>query len=130
MEYFINYSDYNIQDFVADTSFWEWVLNPSPKLDDFWHDFTLKNPAKAQVIESARKLLVLINFEEELPAENLVEESLEKALSTISKIENAPTVFSIFRRWAVAAVLLIVLSGTIYLAISPGKKAVQSAKTR
>lgn len=130
MEYFINYSDYNIQDFVADTSFREWVLNPSPQLDDFWHDFTLKNPAKAQILESARKLLVLINFEEELPAEYLVEESLEKALSTISKIENAPTVFSIFRRWAVAAVLLIVLSGTIYLAISPGKKEVQSAKTQ
>lgn len=41
----VNYNKYKLEDFLADTDFVLWCLNPEKEIDDKWNDFAKKYPA-------------------------------------------------------------------------------------
>jgi len=51
------YSQYRLEDFIADPSFRKWVLDPSPDDDLFWRMFLMLYPQKEEEIAVSRKVL-------------------------------------------------------------------------
>lgn len=113
-----NYMDYNEQDLINDARFQDWVIHPTPEIDEFWQNFLTVHPEKRKVVENAVKMLRGIGFKEIWPAEDKIEASLKETLDKI----NAPgkqqfsKLRSIYRTWwAAAAVLLMVATGSYLL---------------
>ncbi len=109
MEKLTKYSEYDVQHFIADPIFREWVLNPTPKLEMFWKQIIFNYPEKELIIRQASKLLVSIHFLEEYPPTRQVEDSLKKTISAITNKRNSTPVISIFRRWSTVAASVVVL---------------------
>jgi|GEM_PF-1473334 hypothetical protein len=56
-----NIAQYEVEDFVLEDSFRNWVLE-SDSLDHFyWEEYRSKNPQQGSVIETARHLIVVLN---------------------------------------------------------------------
>lgn len=62
------YIDYTVEDFVKDEYFIQWILGSDPAVHSFWISWLAENPQKAEVVDKARQLLLLINFKKYQPA--------------------------------------------------------------
>jgi transmembrane sensor len=112
MEY--NYNQ--IQDFLNNDSFVQWVLNGENKT--FWEQFLLDNPSKISMIEEAQDLILEINtIELELSVE-LDQVAVWKKIQTkLLQEEKEKQSLKPRKRklWKVAVgVLVLLLSGTFY----------------
>ena len=81
----MEYKDYEIEDFLKDTLFVEWVKNPdhSPELDFFWDNWLKNNPEKVTTIQKAKDILLGITYYSYKPTEIETSEVLEKILKGI-----------------------------------------------
>ncbi|RNI31408.1 hypothetical protein [Rufibacter latericius] len=61
---FQEYSHYSAEDFVEESSFWNWVLEEAGADHDFWKGFVEAYPAKAEVIKQAREKVLQLNTQE------------------------------------------------------------------
>ncbi|MGG7664601.1 FecR family protein [Dyadobacter sp. BHUBP1] len=61
----MGYYHYEVTDFLEDQYFKSWVLAPSQETCDFWNNFLLTHPEKAEAIASARSVLLGIRSEME-----------------------------------------------------------------
>lgn len=59
----MRYVNFDIEDFVKDDKFREWVLNSGPKINYFWEKWLLKHPDKEGIISEARNIVKSIEFE-------------------------------------------------------------------
>jgi transmembrane sensor len=59
-----SYRDYEVEDFVCDDSFMEWVLNPNKGNSDFWDNWQRENPDKVTRLKNARAILMAIRVKE------------------------------------------------------------------
>ncbi|UZR96274.1 FecR family protein [Chondrinema litorale] len=88
----MEYKDYEIEDFLKDTLFIEWVKNPdhSPELDFFWDNWLENNPEKEDTILKAKDILLGISYNSYTPTKKETSEVLEKILKGIEhkKLEN------------------------------------------
>ncbi|TRX61717.1 DUF4974 domain-containing protein [Fulvivirga sp. M361] len=53
----MNYTDYEVQDFLKDESFVAWVKRNDPDLNDFWEKWLANNPEKAAILEEAAQII-------------------------------------------------------------------------
>lgn len=53
----MDYSNFEVGDFLSDDSFIRWVKNPSAQHNEFWHDWLMRHPEKRDAVENARLLL-------------------------------------------------------------------------
>lgn len=58
------YEDYQVYDFVADPFFRRWVLAPDEEVCAFWDLWEQNHPDNRQILQQARKLVLLTNFED------------------------------------------------------------------
>lgn len=56
-----NYSNYEVEDFLHDDFFINWVLNNTTEQEAFWDQWLLDNPDRKKVVESARQIISSIN---------------------------------------------------------------------
>ena len=70
----MNYTNYTVQDFVADKYFREWVFQPNKESDAFWNGWMIENASKAKLVLSARRILLNLAFEEYVLPDAEVEE--------------------------------------------------------
>ena len=91
----MNYTNYTVQDFVADKYFREWVIQPNKESDAYWNAWMVENAAKAKLVLSARRILLNLAFEEYALPETEVEElwsqielQIETSESLIDKTAN------------------------------------------
>ncbi len=56
----INYRNYEIEDFICDDFFIEWVLNPNPANCDFWNKWQLQNKDRITTVKDARSIVLSI----------------------------------------------------------------------
>ncbi|MBO9613217.1 MAG: FecR domain-containing protein [Dyadobacter sp.] len=61
----MGYYHYEVTDFLEDQYFKSWVLTPSQETCDFWNNFLLTHPEKAEAIAGARSVLLGIRAEME-----------------------------------------------------------------
>ena len=51
------YELFDVDDFIVDEYFIDWVLNPQPEHHAFWKDWQLKNPQHVTKLDSARRII-------------------------------------------------------------------------
>lgn len=56
-----NYDNYEIEDFLQDDSFIDWILHEKTESDGFWATFLSDHPEKRTLVEKARAILISIN---------------------------------------------------------------------
>ena len=59
----MRYYEFDIQDFIEDEKFKEWVYEPTEGLNIFWETWISKNPTKEKTIEEAKELLIALQFQ-------------------------------------------------------------------
>jgi ferric-dicitrate binding protein FerR (iron transport regulator) len=57
----MDYRSYQVQDFVLDRKFKEWIYQPNKELHLFWQEFLQKHPQKAADLAEARKILLNVH---------------------------------------------------------------------
>lgn len=107
------YTDFELEDFLEDSYFKEWVHNPSQSSCQFWNNFLLCNPDKAEIISAAKGILFAISAEvgDDFPHHDQVAVMWEKINYGISaQPKNQRALW--MRLSGVAASLLIIILAT------------------
>ncbi|KAA0992250.1 FecR family protein [Dyadobacter aurulentus] len=60
----MDYRTFEVQDFLADENFTQWVLQPDAEHDDFWTNWLAAHPDRKDVADQARLLIENIDFTE------------------------------------------------------------------
>ena len=124
MEHQKEYEHYNIEDFITDDYFLQWVRFPDAATDTFWQRWIAAHPHKRQQVEQARAFILGLRFKETRPAAAAVATALERNLAMIAaleKEEQPPTIrhrnIRKVWRWAAAAAVtgLVTLAGLQFL---------------
>lgn len=102
-----NYSDYEINDFLKDESFINWVLDPDAPGGRSWQSWMNANPDKKDAAQKAIDVIRSLDFKKETVAENFYVNLKQRIDHTIaSEDTTAPKVRSLARGlMKVAAVL-------------------------
>ncbi|GGH30260.1 FecR family protein [Dyadobacter endophyticus] len=76
----MGYYHYEVTDFLEDQYFKSWVLTPSQESCEFWNNFLLTHPEKAEAVASAKWVLLGIRseMEEDFPTEGQVTAMLDE----------------------------------------------------
>lgn len=61
----MKYINYTIDDFIADEYFQKWVLDSDAMCDNFWQNWLNDYPERRELVEEARRFVLLLNAEEE-----------------------------------------------------------------
>lgn len=111
----MGHPNYNLEDFLKDVSFQQWVHSPTPETDAFWRHFREQHPASGQTMDNARRVLQSLrqeveqNYPDELQVERMFQQVQERIL---------PAPVSQFRlgwRWLAAASVLFCLGLSLWL---------------
>jgi transmembrane sensor len=102
-----NYSEYEVNDFLKDESFINWVIDPRAPEGQSWHAWMNANPDKRETAKKAVEIIRALDFKKETVAEDFYVNLKQRIDHTIAS-ENitTPKVRSLTGRWIkVAAVL-------------------------
>ncbi len=70
----MDFSSFEPEDFAANESFSEWVLNPDSGSDAFWIDWIERHPKKRKDIEQARQIVLMARSDQsDLPSDGTIE---------------------------------------------------------
>lgn len=106
------YRNFSLDEWVWDTTFRNWVLNPTREDDETWQNWLAANPDKAELVERARQLVSAIR------PENAPMKNPERRIAIdgiVSRLENRTLPERVTEQWfagtwiRVAAMLLLVL---------------------
>jgi transmembrane sensor len=118
------YSNYTVEDFVADEYFIKWVKAPNEESNAFWNAWISQNPHHKALIQQARDILFLLEFKEKKAPEGKfleVWENISRATEgkgkgmarSLTWAEDRKTVHRHSHKWfykAAAAVIFFSLS--------------------
>ncbi|MDH7461781.1 FecR family protein [Chitinophagaceae bacterium 26-R-25] len=118
-----------IGDFIADTSFRDWILHTDPAAEVFWHNWAHMNPTKQDLMENAKELLYILKTSGKSISDEEIEIEIEKILSAIredpSLADNQTSIspngtVAFFKRnwWKVAAAAVVAVVGAWALTAS------------
>ncbi len=118
----MKYTDYSEEDFIKDEYFQKWVLDTDPMANNFWENWIKDHPNKEEMVEKARRFILLLNFDnEKLSSEDFdamwrnIVERREDIASEISKHKLSTKVKSLpWLRVAAVFVGLITVSLSLY----------------
>ena len=106
------YSQYEVDDFAADSEFGNWVLTPDSDSRDFWNRFLIENPHQATNIEEAKKLIYSFKTIDSPVSQNRLD-SIWKDINSKTS-QNRRFNFFVFRQWAAIAILLLSVGTVAY----------------
>ncbi|UZR96592.1 FecR family protein [Chondrinema litorale] len=113
----MQYKDYNLEDFLGDEFFVNWVINPDEGSTDFWEGWLKQNPDKLVVVTQAKEVIKSTSYKENyIPDESVYFDVLENIYKgKKSKLQQAEqkTKYS-FYKYA-AAIAFILLVGGIWI---------------
>ncbi|PJJ79245.1 FecR family protein [Mucilaginibacter auburnensis] len=111
-----NYRNYEVEDFVCDDFFIDWVLNPKTDNSAFWDNWQRTNPDRAKYIQNARAILLAIRVKEnnvqltEREIENLIQNvQLRIAEEEVAEAPNKTTLSFLWLKVAASIVILFSL---------------------
>ncbi|HEV2833161.1 MAG TPA: FecR family protein, partial [Hanamia sp.] len=86
----MNYKNFGVSDFICDEYFQEWVIQPNEIANDFWNKWLQKHPGKKEIIDEAKKVLLSIQFKEDMPSNEQLQKALAQHLANIHSMEETP----------------------------------------
>ena len=102
---FRKYSSYELEDFIEDASFRDWIKFPSEDNRRYWNEFLTTYPDRENVVLEAREFLLEINkhFERTDLSQEAVQNKLDKILFKVSanKAGVKPTENKIKKLWPI-----------------------------
>jgi ferric-dicitrate binding protein FerR (iron transport regulator) len=87
----MDYTNYTVEDFITDEYFIRWVESSSVEVNAFWESWIQQHPEKRALVEEARRILVLMDFEKKGIAKEKIEDILAKIHENIAQTEAAST---------------------------------------
>jgi transmembrane sensor len=112
------YIHFYTKDFMADSSFREWVRNDENEPNDFWEKWLLEHPEKQQDVQTARELLLAIWATYDHISDHEINHHVETLENKLNPVISSPTEpFNRFRvrNWGIAAtMLLLIVAGTVF----------------
>ena len=100
------YQNYNFDQFVTDSDFIQWVLNPTAESDKFWNNVIQQFPEKKQVINEAVAFIKSLKAVEQAVPQERLDLVWNKAKQTkVRKIRP-----QIVLRWAAVFIILLSIS--------------------
>lgn len=117
------YRDYSVEDFIADASFIDWVMNPESHHTHSWEAWVAQHPERSKDIEEAKQFIRSIGFEtHRLPAAAVAHDyrKLKDAIRQTPPVKQPPVFMMHPRIWSrVAAVFigLLTLAFAYYYAV-------------
>ena len=74
----VKYENYELEDFLVDDFFIQWVKKPSPESEHFWKNWTARHPEKVALITRAKTVIASLDYKSrEVPTEEEYIETLE-----------------------------------------------------
>lgn len=113
------YTYYNVDQFLVDDDFINWILNPTPETNTFWNTWIEENPQKKETVLNARLFIENINIAEE--QFSTIEDKDENELwaSINSSLNKQNHKFSTFNKYKVhlyaASVIMLLFFSIITL---------------
>lgn len=103
------YTDFDLEDFLKNETFKQWVYEPTRETDAFWLRFQDQHPEKRTIIEKARAVLVAID--QEVGDNYPDEEQVGRIFANVQeRMDVRPNLrFQIGGRWLAAASVLLCL---------------------
>ncbi|MGD1890961.1 MAG: FecR family protein [Cyclobacteriaceae bacterium] len=118
----MDYSQFSVEEFVADLSFVQWVKGEDEKLNTFWADWVKNHPEKSAQVEEARELVIMIYSVVDLPGSqptaDEISASKQHIIQRISDRQFQPSIqnkHSISRYQPLAAVVVLVIVSSFAL---------------
>ncbi|MDD7886794.1 FecR family protein [Flavivirga sp. 57AJ16] len=114
----MKYIHYTVEDFVNDEYFQKWALDSDAMTTKFWNSWMAKHPEKVSILEEAKQLILLLDFDTEKLSESdfdmMWQHIIEKRTSTPApkQIQSKTKVRPLYWRYAAAAILVGILAGT------------------
>ena len=117
----MKYTHYKEEDFVKDTYFQKWILDPDRLTRNFWENWVVQNPKKKETVENAARMMRLMKFagKEELSAteidtmwQNIFQKRKKKSNRNYFQLHPSP-LFEI-RSLLRFAALFIIITGTTF----------------
>nr|WP_299389336.1 FecR family protein [Allomuricauda sp.] len=85
-EHKMHYHEYNLEDFLADPEFRDWVLNPNKSSQIFWKNWIAAHPSKRKTILAAKEILLSLHYHSD---QSMDDELREQLLTSILGKRNA-----------------------------------------
>lgn len=115
-----NYTNYEVEDFLHDDFFIDWVQKGSSQHNEFWEQWLLNNPDRQKTVESAKQIILAISVKP--LANGLTDDEVDAIAARVQQQlqDNTPVIRSLKfyqKPWfKVAAVLAVfVTAGALYL---------------
>lgn len=127
-----DYSAFSATDFAVDRAFMEWVKTNDPELQKFWNEWANKNPAKKKDLETARSLVLALQFKEHKVADSEINDAWmqvkpsvrESVIPDYRKVQSYGSRLKAFMRMAAMLIMVSSIGLVIYLmsdqAATPG----------
>ena len=84
----MNYTKFTLTDFIWDEYFQDWIMRPDEQKNEFWNHWLKSHPNKRQIVEQAKQVLLNIQFKEDIPTQEQIQNALAKNLAEINAMEN------------------------------------------
>ena len=116
---FKTYSNYEVEEFLEEATFRNWVQAPTKFTDQYWKEFLALYPEQAQKVQQAKELLLSMQVQFEDKEDNTeLDENFAASLRTAmherteQQAKSAKRV-QLYRQWAIAATLLLVVTASV-----------------
>lgn len=117
----MKYIHYNVDDFVKDEYFQKWVLENDGMTSNFWNNWIAKHPEKKSIIEEAKELILLLDFDDDQLSETdfdamwqqIIEKRHKKPV--VSKKQKNRKVRKLYWRYGAVASILLMVTLTLFV---------------
>lgn len=113
----------DIEDFLTDESFRNWVKNPTPELDVHWKSWMEANQAKIDLVNQSRKTIQSLNFKE-FQADSVSKERILQKIRLETKPKRTYRIYlnARYRVAAIVAILIVALGIAALLRFNSAEK--------
>ena len=82
------YNEFDIEDFVWDTDFRQWVLTPNRETNTFWEKWMKQNSDKMAMIQQAKTIVSSLKINSTTIGEKEINERINQTISKINDTDD------------------------------------------
>ncbi|MDN3670438.1 FecR domain-containing protein [Echinicola jeungdonensis] len=110
----MKYTEFDIEDFLNDEFFIQWVKHPGDETDHFWLKWMNENPEKRNVIQKAREVIMIVDYKSRnVLSDKAYMDLFENILEKSPEIATHERKF-FWRGWHKVAAILIFVFSSVY----------------
>ncbi|GGZ37331.1 anti-sigma factor [Echinicola pacifica] len=108
----MKYDEFDIEDFLNDEFFIQWVKHPGDETDHFWIKWVAEHPEKIQLIQKARQIILFVDYKDKsFLSDKAYTDLYENIVQKSEEPESGKGTRFHWSSWhKVAAILLVVFS--------------------